>query len=353
MGDAQFTIAVDGNQIGGTQDAKAIHGAGATQRFTVNGAFNAGTHTVTISFLNDLYGGTESTDRNLYIDSLVVGGAVSSINDALFSAGSVSLTVAMSASSPATPPTSTVPTISTLAAQTPAKVILGSGPDTLALHISEDAYLGDAQFTVAVNGTQIGGVQTATASHAAGASQEFQLLGTFKGASLATVTFLNDAYGGTAATDRNLYVVSSSIDGVVLDRGTLTELSGGPQNLLFQGSPPNAVAAITPVTLHLSEDAYRGDAQFIVSVDGGAATAPQTVTAIHGLGASQAFSIAGVAAGEHDIAVSFVNDLYDGTPSTDRNLYVNGIDVGGVALPATSSALLGDWTVHFTIFAPQ
>ncbi|PPQ39016.1 CAP domain-containing protein [Rhodopila globiformis] len=43
-----------------------------------------------------------------------------------------------------------------------AATVLGAGQDTLALSVSEDAWQGNAQFTVNVDGQQIGGVQTAT-----------------------------------------------------------------------------------------------------------------------------------------------------------------------------------------------
>ena len=41
--------------------------------------------------------------------------------------------------------------------------ITGSGADTLVLNISENAYQGDAQFTVSVDGKQLGGTFTASA----------------------------------------------------------------------------------------------------------------------------------------------------------------------------------------------
>ena len=81
--------------------------------------------------------------------------------------------------------------------------------------MSEDAYLGDAQFTIAVDGYQMGGIYTATALHNAGQSEAITLTGipeNFNPHDIA-VTFLNDAYAGTHATDRNLYVNSIQIDG--------------------------------------------------------------------------------------------------------------------------------------------
>ncbi len=93
-------------------------------------------------------------------------------------------------------------------------VITGSGPDQLVLSMSEDAYKGDAQFTVAVDGVQLGGTFATPAQHAAGASQSFVFNGDWGvGAHTVTVNFLNDAYAGTPATDRNLYVNGVSYDG--------------------------------------------------------------------------------------------------------------------------------------------
>jgi hypothetical protein len=116
----------------------------------------------------------------------------------------------------------------------PSTVVLGSGNDTLALFVGEDAWNGDAQFTVSVDGKQIGGTQTATASHAAGQSQEFDINGTLTaGQHTATVNFLNDGWGGTPSTDRNLYVTSAKINGTTIQGGTLTEKVAGPQNLTF------------------------------------------------------------------------------------------------------------------------
>jgi hypothetical protein len=47
----------------------------------------------------------------------------------------------------------------------PAPVTVGSGPDTLDLKVNEDAWNGDAQFTVSVDGRQIGGTLTAQAAY--------------------------------------------------------------------------------------------------------------------------------------------------------------------------------------------
>jgi hypothetical protein len=114
-------------------------------------------------------------------------------------------------------------------------IVLGSGQHTLALWVNEDAWNGDAQFTVSIDGQQIGGTQTVAASRSAGQSQEFDIKGSFTaGAHMATVTFLNDAWGGTASTDRNLYVGTAKIDGTLVPGGTLSEMVAGPKSFAFQ-----------------------------------------------------------------------------------------------------------------------
>jgi len=87
------------------------------------------------------------------------------------------------------------------------------GPDTLVFHVSEDAYQGDAQFFVDVDGQQVGGVQTVHASHEAGAWDDISLAGNFANAHDVSVEFVNDRSDGTYGTDRNLYVGSVSLNG--------------------------------------------------------------------------------------------------------------------------------------------
>ena len=91
-----------------------------------------------------------------------------------------------------------------------------------------------AKFTVAVDGQQIGGRLTALASHAAGAAQDFLVMGNFgPGQHTATAAFLNDAYGGSPATDRNLYVTGASYDGQSVSGSSLHLFSNGSENFTF------------------------------------------------------------------------------------------------------------------------
>jgi Ca-dependent carbohydrate-binding module xylan-binding len=79
-------------------------------------------------------------------------------------------------------------------------------------------------------------------------------------------------------------------------------------------------------------------------------TTPQAVTALHSAGAWEDLSFAGTfGAGSHTIGVSFTNDAYGGTPATDRNLYINGIDVNGQHYGSGVTAMMGDGTQNFTV----
>ena len=184
--------------------------------------------------------------------------------------------------------------------------------------MSEDAYQGDAQFTVAVDGKQLAGTFTATAPHATGASQSFTFKGDWAaGAHTVAVNFLNDAYAGTAATDRNLYVNAVSYNGTTTGQSAAL-MSTGPKSFGVTDasaipSPATGSGADTLV-LSVSEDAYLGDAQFTVAVDGKQLGGTFTATALHASGASQPFTFKGdFGAGQHAVAVKFLNDAYAGT----------------------------------------
>src|SRR5262249_29472769 len=151
----------------------------------------------------------------------------------------------------------------------------GKGSDSLVLMISEDAYLGDAQFTVSMDGIQLGGTFTATVSHKSGSSQNFTFLGDWApGMHTVTVNFLNDAYAGTPATDRNLYVNAISYDGTATGQSA-TLASAGPKSFNVTDttsvpSPPpvNTGSGSDTLVVNMSEDEYKGDAKFTVSMDG-------------------------------------------------------------------------------------
>ena len=90
---------------------------------------------------------------------------------------------------------------------------VGNSEHSIALNLSEDSWQGDAQAIISIDGKQVGGAQAITASHALGQEQTISFLVPLPdGPHTASVAFVNDAWGGTAATDRNLYVDSMDAD---------------------------------------------------------------------------------------------------------------------------------------------
>ena len=214
---------------------------------------------------------------------------------------------------------------------TPAPTPAPTPTDTLTLFISEDAWKGDAQFVVQVDGKQVGGTLTASALHATGDSNVFNLAGNWgPGSHDVRIQFINDAYGGTPSTDRNLHINDIAYDGTTY-AGTSAGLgSNGYHDFTVAGSTPKLAPPVDVLTLQVSEDAYQGDADFELTIDGKQISTPQPVTVLHSSGGWENIAFAGqFGAGTHTIGVTFTNDLYGGTPSTDRNLYVNGISLNG------------------------
>jgi hypothetical protein len=213
-GDAQFTVLVDGQQIGGTQTVTASHAAGQWQDITISNSIAAGAHTVAINFINDGWGGTLATDRNMYVQSITINGETLSGSSAQDTAANGNQAADLTAAVMDVNGTATFHSTGTGGSSGTGGT--GTvGPSTIVLHVSEDAWNGDAQFIVKVDGTQVGGVQTATASHAAHAVQDITFTGDFgsQGPGTIDVLFINDAWGGSAATDRNLYVNGVDVNG--------------------------------------------------------------------------------------------------------------------------------------------
>ncbi len=121
--------------------------------------------------------------------------------------------------------------------------------DTLVLKVSEDAYLGDAAFTVTVDGVAVGGTRTATASHRTGQDTTVSLTGNFGMAPTVVVKFTNDLYGGSSTLDRNLYVDGITYDGIVQTASAALPANGAAMFALHGPATavptPNATLALT------------------------------------------------------------------------------------------------------------
>ncbi len=106
------------------------------------------------------------------------------------------------------------------------KTVVPNTPDTLVLNLSEDAYAGDAQFSVAVDGTQLGAAQSVTALHSQNQKTAFTYKGNFgPGNHTVSVSFLNDAWGGPGL-DRNLFIDSATFNGTQVSSGASLYANG-------------------------------------------------------------------------------------------------------------------------------
>ncbi|WP_431266726.1 beta strand repeat-containing protein [Dankookia sp. P2] len=340
LGNAQYTVAVDGQQIGGTLTAGAIAGSGQDDLLTVKGNWAAGSHAVTVSFVNDLAGASAGQDRNLHVDGVSFAGtALANGTAVLYSNGSSNFAFTKAA-------TATTPVVQTI----------GSGTDSLILKVSQDYYLGSAQYTVAVDGQQIGGTLTAGAIAGSGQDDLLTVKGNWAAGSHAvTVSFVNDLAGASAGQDRNLHVDGVSFAGTALANGTAVLYSNGSSNFAFT----KAATATTPVVqtigsgtdsliLKVSQDYYLGNAQYTVAVDGQRVGGTLTAGAIAGSGQDDLLTVKGNwAAGNHAVTVSFVNDLADALPGQDRNLHIDGVSFAGTALANGTAVLYSNGSSNF------
>ncbi|MCA1662730.1 MAG: right-handed parallel beta-helix repeat-containing protein [Myxococcales bacterium] len=120
-----------------------------------------------------------------------------------------------------------------------------SADDTLTVELSEDAWLGDAEFAASIDGHELGR-GTVTALHATGATQSFTWSGSWgPGQHTVTVAFLNDAWGGTPDTDRNLHVDAIVFDGTTYTVGAI-EYSQGSQDFVVTGAAAGNVLRVGP-----------------------------------------------------------------------------------------------------------
>lgn len=104
----------------------------------------------------------------------------------------------------------------------------------ITLAVSQDVYGSNAQFTINVDGQRIGGVLTATSVHGSGHSDKIKVFGNWAaGRHTVTVDFLNDAWGGSAVTDRNLHVDGASFDGTAVGGAALALDVNGPRSFGF------------------------------------------------------------------------------------------------------------------------
>lgn len=123
------------------------------------------------------------------------------------------------------------------ATPSPITQTIGAGSDAFVVKIAQDYYQGPAQYTIKVDGVQIGGTLTAGALKSSGQSDTITVLGNWgTGSHTLVVEFLNDAYGGTPQTDRNLYVTGITYNTAPMTPATASLPSTGTATFRYGSS---------------------------------------------------------------------------------------------------------------------
>ncbi|SDC51317.1 carbohydrate-binding domain-containing protein [Belnapia rosea] len=232
---AQFTVSVDGKQVGSTYQTTAIHGW-KSDTVTLTGDWDKGEHTVQIKYLNDFR--DAGGDRNLFLDSAIYDGVAVpgarlnmwspydpntfKVTDTTALAPATSVPPPTTTTPPPTtttpPPTTTTPPPSTTEPP-PSTTAPTATTDTLVLKVSATVYGAAAQFTVSVDGVQVGGTYQTTAMHG-WKSDTVTLKGNWdSGDHSVSIKFLNDFKD--AGGDRNLYLDSATYNGVAVPNAKL------------------------------------------------------------------------------------------------------------------------------------
>ncbi len=316
---AQFTISVDGNQIGGVQTTTADSTTGTLQEFDVLGNFPLGLDTVSIDYLN-------ASNSLLDVEA-------ASLDGKSIPASALTLSNSGTAGFNFTNTGAFAP------------VSVGARPDTLALTMSERAAPAGAQFTISVDGTQIGGVQTTSADVLQGQTQEFDAHGSFlPGVDTVSIDYLN-------ASNSLLFVDSSTIDGVPVPGGSAVLSNNGSASVPFPGPIPNAPLSVGsgPDTLALTvaERAQPAGARFSVDVDGTQVDGVQTTTADSTAGQTQTIDLLGdFAPGPHTVSVNHLN-------AENSLLDVDNATINGNVIAGGSGVLSNIGTFGFDFITPS
>jgi hypothetical protein len=131
----------------------------------------------------------------------------------------------------------------------------------------------------------------------------------------------------------------------IQQKGTYAQIDGGGS--IGSTAPPvvpPSPAAFSTIKVFVSEDAFLGDAKFTVTADGHQIGTTYAITTLHSSGQFQEIDITADlgATGPKSVAVNYINDAYGGSPSADRNLYVQKMVVNGATFAATSAANAAD-----------
>lgn len=266
--DPEFVVLVDGQQVGGVQTVSASLASGQWQDITVDGNF-ANPQQVQVEFVNDSYGGSQAQDVNLYVGSVTVNGHTFEASQAasntasqgysgpdantagLYTDGTLTFDVAGEAAAPTSGSTTSTGSTTSSSTSTTSGGSTSSAEGSVTVHVSGDQWAGapngaDPEFVVLVDGQQVGGVQTVSASLASGQWQDVTVQGAFSDPHQVQVEFINDSYGGSHAEDVNLYVGSITVNGQTF---TGSQAASNTASQGYAGPDANTAGLYTDGTL--------------------------------------------------------------------------------------------------------
>jgi aryl-phospho-beta-D-glucosidase BglC (GH1 family)/Ca2+-binding RTX toxin-like protein len=224
-------------------------------------------------------------------------------------------------------------------------IYAGYGSDTLTLKLSQDFYQDNAKFKIFVDGQQVGSVYSANALRFSEQYDTLLLRGNWgTGAHSVSVQFINDF--ANAGGDRNLFINGATYNGQEIAGAKADMVRAGTQSFTFEAVAPAGKvtdfgSGADTLVLDLSQDAYKGNAQFQLFVDGRQVGGTFEAQALHGSGQSDMLTVHGDwGAGSHDVEVRFVNDIANAATHEDRNLYIEGARFNGVAVAGASADLV-------------
>jgi beta-glucanase (GH16 family) len=367
-GDPVFKLLVDGKVVSAETKVTAQNKAGAWQDISFDVVLPSGASKIGIQYLNDDWGGTANTDRNLYVQSIKVGGVeVKAAAPEMKRAGTMDFAIPARPQQPEPEQPQPEPQEPEPQPEQP-----GGTTTKIVVRASADSWNGDPTFKLLVDGKVVSAEAKVTAQHKAGAWQDISFdVELPSGASKVGVQFLNDAWGGTPDTDRNLYVQSIKVGGVEVKAAVPEMKKPGTMDFAIPARPqqpepqqpqpepeqpqpeqpePELPGGATKVVVRVSADSWQGDPLFKLLVDGKVVSAETKVTAQHKTGAWQDISFdVDLPSDASKLGVQFLNDDWGGTADTDRNLYVDQVTIGGVTIKAANPVMQRNGTSLFDV----
>ncbi|HEX7857257.1 MAG TPA: carbohydrate-binding domain-containing protein [Sphingobium sp.] len=153
-----------------------------------------------------------------------------------------------------------------------ANLAAGTGSDTLVLKLTQDYLTGDnAKYTVLVDGKQVGGVFSTSAVRYTGEQDILTLSGNWgAGQHSVTVNFLNDAGNPLTQEDRNLNILSATMNGVAVTNAAKAMYVSGAYSFtttIAAAKPPvvEQPATSTPVASHDTFTYTKGAASLVIT----------------------------------------------------------------------------------------